>query len=246
MKILGVIPARFASTRFPGKPLALLGGMPMIERVYHQVRKSAALAHVVVATDHPEIFETVKSFGEVVFTSPHHPSGTDRCFEALKKTTGSFDFVINVQGDEPFIDPRQIDLLASILRPGTALATLIKKLDDPTALHNPHVVKVVRAASGRALYFSRSAIPFVRDVATDWLSQAAFYKHIGMYAYRTDVLEAITQLPVSSLEKAESLEQLRWLENGYAIETAITDLETTGIDTPDDLARAEILLQNRD
>lgn len=241
MKILGVIPARFASTRFPGKPLADLGGKPMIQRVYDQCRMAGRLSDVVVATDHAAIADAVRGFGgHVCITSEHHPSGTDRCFEALQQQQATYDYVINIQGDEPFIAPQQIDLLASLLNGNTELATLIKKITTSEVIFNPNVVKAVVNAAGEALYFSRSPIPYVRGIpGAEWPERHLFYKHIGMYGYRADVLARITQLPVSVLERAESLEQLRWLENGYRIQTAVTDLETVGIDTPEDLAAAE-------
>ncbi len=240
MKILGVIPARYASTRFPGKPLALLGGKTMIQRVYEQCKKATQLAEVVVATDYHQIADVVGGFGGVVcLTAAHHPSGTDRCYEALQQQQATYDYVINIQGDEPFIAPQQIDLLARLLDGETPLATLIKKITTAEAIINPNVVKAVVNSLGEALYFSRSPIPHVRGLPTaEWLAQHTFYKHIGMYAYRADVLAEITQLPVSNLERAESLEQLRWLENGYRMKTAVTDLETIGIDTPADLEAA--------
>ena len=246
MKILGVIPARFASTRFPAKPLVDIAGQTMIERVYRQAKKSKSLSKVIVATDHSKIFDHVNNFGgEVVMTSESHVSGTDRCFEVASKAKDTFDYVVNIQGDEPFIAPEQIDLLASQLDGKTELATLAKKIEDQEQLFNPNVVKVVMDDNGKALYFSRSPIPHIRNTAYDqWLSKHSFFKHIGMYAYRADILKKITQLSVSALEKAESLEQLRWLENGYFIKVAETSHETIGIDTPEDLERAiHFLLQ---
>lgn len=238
-KILAVIPARYASTRFPGKPLVDIGGQSMIQRVYEQVRK-AGLTEVVVATDHDGIFEHVKKFGgNVCLTRADHPSGTDRCYEALTQQPVAYDYVINVQGDEPFIKPEQITLLASLLDGTTEIATLAKKIDSEATLFNPNIVKVVIANTGKALYFSRSVIPHVRNTPEgSWISTHSFFKHIGMYGYRADVLKQLTQLPVSALEKAESLEQLRWLENGFSIAVAETHAETIGIDTPEDLARA--------
>jgi 3-deoxy-manno-octulosonate cytidylyltransferase (CMP-KDO synthetase) len=240
MRILGVIPARYASTRFPAKPLVDIAGKSMIERVYHQVKKSKAISDVIVATDDQRIFDHVLSFsGLVCMTSVDHQSGTDRCFEALSLQFKEYDYVINVQGDEPFIAPQQIDLLASLLNGETELATLAKKISEPDQLVNPNVVKLVKNKSGDALYFSRSVIPHIRNnPEAEWLGTHTFFKHIGMYAYRSDVLKSITQLPVSALEKAESLEQLRWLENGFRIKVAETDFETIGIDTPQDLSRA--------
>jgi len=240
MRILGVIPSRYASTRFHAKPLVDIMGKSMIQRVYEQARKSNMLDTVVVATDHHEIFDHVKSFGgEVCMTRENHVSGTDRCFEALEQQSGSYEYLINVQGDEPFIQPGQIDLLADRLDGKTEIATLIKRLERSEDLFNPNLVKVVVNLAKEALYFSRSPIPHIRNRDQNvWISSFTFYKHIGMYAYRTDILEAITQLPVSELEKAESLEQLRWLEHGYNISVAETTIETMGIDTPDDLQRA--------
>lgn len=238
--ILGVIPARYASTRFPAKPLADLGGKSMIQRVYEQVKKSKKVSDVVVATDHPEIYNHVKQFGgNVCMTKESHASGTDRCFETLTLQQKEFKYVINIQGDEPFIQPEQIDLLANLLDGKTEIATLVKKIEEQEQLFNPNVVKAVIDANKTALYFSRSPIPHIRNTKeSEWLSKNTFYKHIGMYAYRSDILKQLTDLPVSSLEKAESLEQLRWLENGFRISVAETATETMGIDTPDDLTKA--------
>lgn len=240
MKILGVIPARFASTRFPAKPLADLAGQSMIERVYRQAKKATTLSAVVVATDHTKIYDHVKAFGgEVVMTSESQVSGTDRAREAAEKLNTSFDYVINIQGDEPFIAPEQIDLVGSLLDEQTELATLVKRIDASEQLFNPNVVKAVISAHHHAIYFSRSPIPHMRNLKNEeWLSAGVFYKHIGMYAYRMDVLKKITELPPSSLEKSESLEQLRWLENGFRIKVAETTLETIGVDTPEDLEKA--------
>ena len=236
MTIAGIIPARYASTRFPGKPLVDIRGKSMIRRVYEQCRRSSLLDAVVVATDDLRIADHVKEFGQVVMTAPEHPSGTDRCHEALGQLHGQFDYVINIQGDEPFIDPRQIELLAGLLDGKTQLATLAKAIHDPASIHNPNVVKVVFNARGEALYFSRSPIPHVRGKETsEWHHNYTFHKHIGMYAYRTDILKEITLLSPSPLEKAESLEQLRWLENGFRIRVAVTELESAGIDTPQDI-----------
>ena len=244
MRILGIIPARFASTRFPGKPLTDIGGKTMIQRVYEQASKSN-LQKVLVATDDARILEHVKSFGgNAVMTSESHESGTDRCFEAYQQNNEDFDFVINIQGDEPFIHPEQINLLANVLQDNSVqLATHIKKIHTTEELHNPNLPKVVTDTRGQALLFSRQTIPFLRNVPQhDWLLHHTFYKHIGIYGYRTDILEQITQLPLGVLEKAESLEQLRWLENGFKIMTAITDLENIGIDTPEDLEKAKRFL----
>jgi 3-deoxy-manno-octulosonate cytidylyltransferase (CMP-KDO synthetase) len=240
MKILGVIPARYASTRFPAKPLADIAGKTMIEWVYGQACKSTKLDQVVVATDNKKIFEHIKTKGgKVLMTSESHVSGTDRCAETLILTKEKFDYVINIQGDEPFIDPRQIDLLASLLDGKTELATLIKKIKDAAALHNSNIVKVIKNVHQEAIYFSRSAIPHLRNVESEkWLNKQTYYKHIGMYGYRADILAEITKLSPSSLEMAESLEQLRWIENGYKIKVAETEIESIGIDTPEDLKQA--------
>ena len=240
IKIIGIIPARFASSRFPGKPLADIGGKSMVERVYAQAKKSPSLMEVIVATDDLSIANKVKDFGgKACMTSPDHPSGTDRCAEVIQTLGTNFDAVVNIQGDEPFIDPRQIDLLCSCFDDSrTHLATLIKKIDDPKVLFNPNSPKVVIDHERFAIYFSRHAVPFIRGAAEEtWLQRHTFYQHIGIYGYRTHVLQEITRLQPSSLEKAESLEQLRWLENGYKIKTAITPFETIAIDTPEDLQR---------
>ncbi len=247
MKFIAIIPARYASTRFPGKPLADMGGKPMIQRVYEQVKR--AVHDVWVATDDSRIFETVQSFGgKAVMTSTEHRSGTDRIQEAYSKIGEDFDVVINVQGDEPFIQPEQIESLKECFdSKDVELATLVKpfkKEDGFDVLFNPNSPKVVINKKNEAIYFSRSIVPYIRDAHhTEWLDKHVFYKHIGMYAYRVDVLEEITQLPQSSLEKAESLEQLRWIENDYRIRVGYTDVETIGIDTPEDMERAIKLLK---
>lgn len=240
MKIVGIIPARYGSVRFPGKALADLKGKPMIEWVWEKAKACSALQEVVVATDHPDIaMATEKAGGLAIMTSEKHQSGTDRCYEALTRLSGTFDYVINIQGDEPFINPEQISTLASLLNGQTELATLMKKIKEPEMLFNPNVVKVVAGQNGHALYFSRSPVPHIRNTPeADWLSKHSFFKHIGIYAYRADVLAQITRLPLASLEQAESLEQLRWLQNGYKIQLAETMHETIGIDTPEDLEKA--------
>ncbi len=246
MKFIAIIPARYASTRFPGKPLAVLGEKPVIQRVYEQV--AGVLDEVVVATDDERIYATVKAFGgKVEMTSTEHRSGTDRCWEAYCKQGASFDVVVNVQGDEPFIRAAQLEALKGCFDdPATDIATLVKpftEADGLAALENPNSPKVVVDASHRALYFSRSVIPYLRNVPREeWLAKHTFYKHIGIYAFRTEALRAVTALAQSSLEVAESLEQLRWLENGYKIGVGVTEMETIGIDTPEDLARAEAFL----
>ncbi len=247
MRFIAIIPARYASTRFPAKPLALLGGKPVIQRVYEQV--SGVLDDAVVATDDRRIYDAVKAFGgKVEMTSPDHRSGTDRCYEAYCRQGMAYDVVVNVQGDEPFIQPAQLEALKRCFDdPATEIATLVKPFtpaDGIEALENPNSPKVVLDNRSRALCFSRSVIPYLRGVAREeWLSRHTFYKHIGIYAFRTEVLAAITALPPSTLEKAESLEQMRWLENGYRIGVGISEMETIGIDTPEDLARAEEYLK---
>lgn len=241
MKAVGIIPSRYASTRFPGKPLADIKGKTMIRRVYEQAKQSNLLSGVFVATDDQRIVDEVESFGgNVLMTSPNHPSGTDRCFEALEKLgKDKYDVVINIQGDEPFIHPEQINkLVKSFDHKHVQIATLAHKITDSEDICNPSLVKITRKANGEALYFSRSAIPFIREgKGTDWTTLYPFLKHIGIYAYRSDVLEQIVKLPASSLEKAESLEQLRWLENGYSVMVEITDKESFPVDTPEDLKR---------
>lgn len=247
LKFIAIIPARYASTRFPGKPLAMLGGKPVIQRVYEQV--TGVISSAVVATDDERIAEVVKSFGgQVAMTSPNHKSGTDRCWEAYQKQGEEYDVVINVQGDEPFIAHSQLRAIMECFDDeSTDIATLVKPFsaeEGLEALQNPNSPKVVLDNESRAIYFSRSVIPYLRGVEPEqWLSQHTFYKHIGMYAFRREVLGKVTSLPQSTLEKAESLEQLRWLENGYKIGVGISDVETVGIDTPEDLQRAEQFLQ---
>jgi len=246
MKFIGLIPARYASTRFPGKPLALLNGKPVIQHVYEQATK--VLDAVYVATDDERIYNKVLAFGgKAVMTSTEHHSGTDRIEEALEKVGGDFDVVVNIQGDEPFIAQSQIETLCQcFVDKATQIATLGKPFECIEAAENPNSPKIVVDNRGYALYFSRSIIPFVRGTERqDWLSKYPFLKHLGIYAYRTNVLKEITKLPQSSLELAESLEQLRWLQNGYRIKVGLTDVETVGIDTPDDLQRAEEFIRNR-
>ena len=246
MKFIGLIPARYASTRFPGKPLALLAGKPVIQHVYEQAVK--VLDAVYVATDDERIYNKVTEFGgKAVMTSTKHHSGTDRIEEALEKVGGDFDVVVNIQGDEPFIAQSQIETLCHCFEDeDTQIATLGKPFECIKAVENPNSPKIVVDNRGYAMYFSRSIIPFVRGVERqEWLKKYPFLKHLGIYAYRTEVLKAITRLPQSSLELAESLEQLRWLENGYRIKVGITNVETVGIDTPEDLQRAEDFIRNR-
>ena len=245
MKFIGIIPARYASTRFPGKPLAMLGGKTVIQRVYEQV--SCVLDEAYVATDDERIREAVERFGGVaVMTSPNHKSGTDRIEEAATRLNTDADVIINVQGDEPFIQRSQLETVKQLFSdPRTQIATLGKPFESMEAVCNPNSPKIVCDVDGYALYFSRSVIPYVRGKEqAEWLQSFPFLKHIGLYAYRRDVLHAITQLPQSALELAESLEQLRWLQNGYGIRVGLTDVETVGIDTPDDLQRAEEFLKS--
>lgn len=243
MKFIGLIPARYASTRFPGKPLALLGGKPVIQRVYEQV--ASVLDDACVATDDERIFDCVKNFGgKVVMTRTDHKSGTDRIEEAIEKIGGDYDVIVNIQGDEPFIQKSQIETVCRCFDDKkTQIATLGKPFTDMDAVVNPNSPKIVIDNNSFAMYFSRSIIPFVRGKEqAEWLQHYPFLKHLGIYAYRRDVLRQITQLPQSSLEIAESLEQLRWLQNGFKIKVGLTDVETVGIDTPDDLKRAEEFL----
>lgn len=251
MKFIGIIPARYASTRFPGKPLADMSGKPMIQRVYEQIE--GVLDAVCVATDDERIEAAVKSFGgRVVMTSNQHRSGTDRCYEAFCKIDGDYDVIVNIQGDEPFIHPEQIKTLITCFdSPETQIATLVKPFrpDDnfESTLFNPNSPKVVLNKNSEAMYFSRSIIPYMRGKNfTEWLPNHTYYKHIGLYAYRADTLKEITSLPQSPLELAESLEQLRWLENGYRIKVGITNRETIGIDTPEDMERALAFLKTND
>lgn len=239
MKVIGIIPARYASSRFPGKPLVDIGGKSMIQRVYEQVKNTSCLHEVIVATDDDRIAEHVKSFaGNVILTASSHQSGTDRCAEVIAKVSG-FDIVINIQGDEPFINPLQIELLASCFdKEETQIATLVKKIHTEDELFNVNIPKVVRNIAGQAIYFSRQTIPYLRGIEQkNWLSKHNYFKHIGIYGYRTDVLKELTQLPISILEETEALEQLRWIEHGYTIQTAETEHETIAVDTQEDLER---------
>ncbi len=249
MKFMAIIPARYASTRFPGKPLAVLGGKTVIQRVYEQV--SSVLDEVYVATDDQRILACVESFGgKAVMTREDHKSGTDRIEEAVEKIVSAdqpADVIINVQGDEPFIQPSQIKTLMALFDdPQTQIGTLGKPFEDMESVENPNSPKIVTDNRGFALYFSRSVIPYIRGKERDdWFGEYPFLKHLGIYAYRREVLAEVTQLPQSSLEKAESLEQLRWLQNGYHIRVGLTNVETVGIDTPEDLERAETFLKSQ-
>lgn len=242
--LLGIIPARYASTRFPGKPLTLIHGKTMIQRVFEQASKAQTLEAVYIATDDRRIFENVKGFTtQVVMTGEEHPNGTSRCLEALEaiemQTNKSYDVVLNIQGDEPYIDPDQIDTLAGLFNSDTVeIGTLAKRIDQLSQLMDPNVVKLVYGTNKQAHYFSRNPIPFIRDLDKDqWMDQHKFYKHIGIYAYRASVLRKITSLDPTALEQAEKLEQLRWLENGHQIYVEITDLESIAIDSPEDLEK---------
>lgn len=237
MNVLGIIPARYASTRFPGKPLVDIGGKSMIRRVYEQAQKCQNLDDVVVATDDSRIFDHVTGFGgSVVMTSSDHQSGTDRCAEVALKYP-EHQVIINIQGDEPYIDPEQVSKVISCFDSmNTQLATLVKKIVSEPELFNPNSPKVILNKNSEAIYFSRSPLPHIRgQEQSNWLQHFTYFKHIGIYGYRADILQQITKLSVSLLEKAESLEQLRWIENGYRIKVAETELETYAIDTPEDL-----------
>ena len=243
MKFIAIIPARYASTRFPGKPLALLGGQPVIQHVYEQA--ISVLPEAYVATDDERIFQCVNAFGgRAVMTRADHKSGTDRIQEAVEHIGTDADVIINIQGDEPFVQASQLKTLMQLFDdPSTQIGTLGKRFETMDAVLNPNSPKIVCDQRGFALYFSRSVIPYIRGKETaEWIDNYPYLKHLGLYAYRREVLREVTQLPQSPLEKAESLEQLRWLENGYRIRVGLTDVETVGIDTPEDLERAEAFL----
>lgn len=250
MKILAVIPARYASTRFPGKPLALLEGKPIIEWVWQCVAQMPALTEAVVATDDERILDTVRQFGgRAMMTSTQHRSGTDRCGEVLTNLEGQgqqFDVVINLQGDEPFTQQSQLEnLIDCFAHADTQIATLRTPIDSTEELFSPNNVKVVCGKDGRALYFSRQPIPYLRGAeSSEWLKRQPYYKHVGIYAFRAETLKEVVKLEPSALEVSESLEQLRWLENGYNIQVRTTEQANIGIDTPEDLAAAERYLHN--
>jgi len=243
MKIAGIIPARYASTRFPGKPLTIIDNKTMIQRVYEQAKKADRLDDVIVATDNSRIETVVKTFGgEVMMTDPNHTSGTERCEEVLKKLKHSgsdFDVVINIQGDEPFIDPEQINLVASCFKDTKVqIATLFKKITKEEELFDTNVVKVITDVFGDAIYFSRQTIPYIRGQKLEtWIQKPIHFKHIGIYGYQATILEEIVALEPTPLEEAESLEQLRWIENGYSIKVKETDIESFGVDVPEDLSK---------
>lgn len=246
MKTLGIIPARYASVRFEGKPLAVINGKTMICRVAERVSQATMLSDVIVATDDTRIAkEAARNGFRAMMTSDKHPNGTSRCLEAFDKLGKDFDAVINIQGDEPFIDPQQIDTLAHLIAHSNAdIATLVKKIETSDELFSPNVVKAVVGNDGKALYFSRQALPYLRGIEqSKWIESQTFYKHIGIYAYRTDILRKIVTLPPTPLETSESLEQLRWLENGLTIATATTSHESIAIDSPSDLTKAEMFAQ---
>lgn len=240
MSAIGIIPARFASTRFPGKPLALIHGKPMIQWVYERAILAEKLSRVVVATDDERILLAVSEFGgDALMTRADHPSGTDRCYEALCKAGQSYDYVINIQGDEPMIDPGQINQLCSLLSETEAkIATLARRINDAADITNPNVVKLVMDLRGKALYFSRSPIPHMRNFPPEeWNNRHVFYKHLGIYGFKTETLKSIVAMNQGMLEKAESLEQLRWMEQGTEIYVALTDYESIAVDTPEDLKK---------
>lgn len=243
MKILGIIPARFNSTRFPGKPLAIINGQPMIEHVWNGVSETGLLDRVVVATEDKRIVEAVNSFGGVaVMTGKHHKSGTDRCGEAMQKLgedINNYDVIINIQGDEPRVAAEHLKIVVDAFNdPSKQIVTLKKRITSLAELNSTNAVKVVCAANGDALYFSRQPIPYLRNIAKEmWLRRQNYYKHIGIYAFRREVLQQIVQLPQTPLEKSESLEQLRWLENGYRISVFETTKESVAIDIPEDLQK---------
>ena len=240
MKTLAVIPARYASVRFPGKPLADINGKSMVQRTYERAVRASAVDRVVVATDDERIVRHVRGFGgEVVLTDPDHPSGTDRVAEVARAAGDEYAFIVNVQGDEPFIPPAMIDQVLAPLRRGSTIGTLAKEITTAEELHNPNVVKVVRDRRGKALYFSRLPVPYLRDTPlgpTDPVPPQRYYRHIGLYAFRAGALRDLAELTTTPLEQAERLEQLRWLEHGFAIQVDITDMDSAGIDTPEQLA----------
>lgn len=247
MKVLAVIPSRYASTRFPGKPLTEIAGKSMIQRVYEQVIKATRISKVIVATDDQRIYDHITDFGgNVMMTSPSHQNGTERCAEVIERLYDEFDVILNIQGDEPFILPEQVDQLASCFDDEeTDIATLIKQTDNSELLHSPNTAKVVYNTHFRALYFSREPIPHLRGVPKEeWAARRVHHLHLGVYGYRRSVLKEIVMLPLSSLESLEMLEQLRWLENGYTISVRLTDYQSVAIDTPEDLTNAEKFLQH--
>lgn len=244
MSILGIIPARYASTRFPGKPLAMIKGKSMLERVYIQAKKASLLDEVLIATDDERIADHASSFNApVVITREDHPSGTDRCFEAYTRTGKKFDYVLNIQGDEPFLDPDQINSLAKVCDSSVEIATQMIRCNNHEILFDKGEVKIILNHKQEALYFSRNVIPFIKGKPeNEWHLHFNYYRHVGMYAYRTDILEKITRLKPSPLELAESLEQLRWLENGFTIKCTETTFDSHCVDTPEDIEKVMKLM----
>lgn len=243
MKVLGIIPARYASTRFPGKPLIDILGKTMIQRVYEQARKSNSLSKVIVATDDERIYNHVRRFGDVIITSTEHPSGTDRCLEACQNLSETYDVVINIQGDEPLLDPEQLNVLAeSFSDQSVQIATLATIFKSEELLFDTSKVKVILNQRGNALYFSRQCIPFQQKEHDQWMTNYNYLQHVGIYAFRSNILAEVAKLPQSTLEKAESLEQLRWLDNGYAIRVELCDHNGISVDVPEDLNRVIDLL----
>lgn len=239
MSILGIIPARYASTRFPGKPLAMIKGKSMLQRVFEQAKKSKALSEIIIATEDQRIVDHANTFGaKALITSAHHASGTDRCFEAYQIYNKYFNYVLNIQGDEPFLDPNQIDEICQICDNRIEIGTQMTLCTSQDFLVNRGEVKIVLNNNNEALYFSREPIPHLRNVnVNDWCSHFKYYRHVGTYVYRTDVLEKISKLSISSLETAESLEQLRWLQNGFKIKCVETNYDSHAVDTPDDIEK---------
>jgi 3-deoxy-manno-octulosonate cytidylyltransferase (CMP-KDO synthetase) len=246
MKTLIVIPSRFGSTRFEGKPLIDIAGKTLIQRTYLQANKNELNARVIVATDDERIYKHVNTFGECMMTNVHHQSGTDRCFEVLEKLNESFDLLINLQGDEPFIQPNQISILAKgLMNVNTKITTLKKRIKNQDDLLNPNHVKVVTDKINNALYFSRQAIPYLRGIGSeDWVNHYSYFRHIGMYGFRTEIIPKLKSLQVSELEQLESLEQLRWLDNGFKINVLETDFQSPAIDSPEDLVTVENFLKS--
>jgi 3-deoxy-manno-octulosonate cytidylyltransferase (CMP-KDO synthetase) len=239
MKVIGIIPARYASSRFPGKPLAMIDGVSMLKRVYDQAKKAKSLDEIVIATDDTRIMEHAASFGaKAVMTKAEHPSGTDRCYEAYVLSGKKQEYILNIQGDEPFLDPQQIDSICALCDGKTEIATQMIKCKDPAVLFDQGEVKITLNKNNEALYFSRNVIPHIKgQEEKEWHLHFDYYRHVGMYVYRNDILEQLCQLSPSSLEKAESLEQLRWLENGYKIKCALTSFDSHCIDTPEDVQK---------
>ena len=242
MKVLGIIPARFNSSRFPGKPLATIGGKPMIIHVLERASLCKEISRLIVATDNPIIMDTVIKHGyEAMLTAESHPSGTDRCAEILSKIEDEPDICINIQGDEPFLDPDQLSALISCFKNSDCqISTLKHRINNQEELFSPDAVKVITDKNGKALYFSRSPLPYLRDQNEEsWLSKQDYYRHIGLYGFKAEILKKVSKIEESSLEKAEKLEQLRWMENGFSVFVATSDKPNIAVDTPHDLKKAE-------